>query len=106
MSAIKCVTLLIILIALAACSAFPDNLSAQNRQKWENQHITHYRINLSVGCFCAFRARMPLSIEIDNGKVLSMLDNQGKPAADLQDAVGKFTDIDKLFDYIDAAHRA
>jgi len=106
MSTIKRLTLLITLIALAACSALPGNPSAQNRQKWESQHITHYRINLSVGCFCAFRDRMPVSVEIDNGKILSILDNQGKPAADLQDAVGQYAGIDKLFDYIDAAHKA
>ena len=106
MPAIKRLALLVTLIALAACSALPGNPSAQNRQKWESQHITHYRINLSIGCFCVFSARMPVSVEIDNGKVLSIIDNQGKPADDLQDAVAPYAGIDKLFDEIDAAHKA
>lgn len=76
---------------------------AANREKWESQHITHYRFELHVSCFCAFRDRMPLTVEVQDGKVVSMLDVQGKPVSDLGDMFDTYNTIDKLFAKLDAA---
>jgi hypothetical protein len=75
----KTKTTLIILLALvlSACGAKSDLTS--NREKWDNQKITHYRFNLTIACFCPFREVMPVTVEVKDGQIVSMLDAQGKP---------------------------
>ena len=99
----KRLILILVIVVLTACSASPNSDLSANRQKWQNQHITHYRFNLFVGCFCAFTSVMPVTIEVDNGKVISMVDKDGQPAAQFQDAVDQYATVEKLFGVIDSA---
>jgi len=110
MAQYKRIILLIALAALAACSMLPSILPpeattdpqlTQNTQKWNAQKITHYRMSLSVGNIEVIRNRIPLMIEIDHGKVVSVLDNQGHPAPDLETLAEEFAGMDKLFDFVD-----
>ena len=115
MSTLKHLTLIVILMALTACSALPgfatptplpptaDPTLAQNRQKWDGQHITHYRFNLTVGCFCGFRSQMPLTIEVQDGQVISEVDNTGQPVSQFKEVFEKYNTIEKLFDLANAA---
>ena len=110
MSTLRSFSLILILVALAACSAIPASLNnptqttlATNRQKWESQHINHYRFQLLIGCFCAFRNEMPLTIEIRNDQVVSILNNQQEPVADdLLPMFETYNSIEKLFDVLDS----
>ena len=34
----------------------------QNLAKWESKNIRHYRMSVSIGCFCQFESRMPLEV--------------------------------------------
>lgn len=73
-------SLLVLLAAalfLAACS--PASALEQNRQKWADQQISHYRFELSIGCFCPFRSQMPLTIEVQDGKIVSIETADGSP---------------------------
>src|SRR5690349_9301931 len=94
MSTLKRFTVILFaIVVLTACSVAPTatptaaptptpaptTFLAANREKWESQHITHYRFELHVSCFCAFRDQMPLTIEVKDGKVVSMADSKGQP---------------------------
>ena len=111
MSLTKRLILFASILVLAACSTAPGTSAtpapnptpAGIRQKWLDQNISHYRFTLSVGCFCAFTTIMPVTIEVDHGKVVSMTDKHGDSAAKYQDSLGQYATIDKLFDVIDAA---
>jgi len=104
MSIIKRFTLIATLILLAACSAAPVSSLTANRQKWQAQNISHYRFHLFVGCFCGFRNEMPLTIEMRDGQVVSMLDNQGQSIIDNFDPLfEEYNSIDKLFDVLASA---
>jgi len=103
MSTLKRLTLILILTALTACSATPSSTLAGNRQKWESQNITHYRFNLAISCFCAFSDKMPLTIEIQDGQVVSMVDNQGQPVTDFKETFDQYNSIEKLFATLDSA---
>jgi len=48
-------------------------------KKWREADIAHYRFELNMICFCPFRHRMPLQIEVLNGQVITMKDNTGRP---------------------------
>ena len=52
----------------------------QNLAKWERQNITHYRMSLTVGCFCEsyFDGTMPLRVEVRNESVVTVVDNKGR----------------------------
>ena len=106
MSTLKRLTLILILTVLTACSATPTSALAGNRQKWEAKNITHYRFNLAIGCFCAFSDKMPLSIEIQDGQVVSMVDNQGQPVTEFKETFDQYNSIEKLFATLDAAENA
>ncbi len=82
-----------------------------NSQKWESQAVRHYRMNVSILCFCAFRDRMPLTVEVKDGKLISVVDNKGQavPADDplrtMDDA--QLLTVEGLFGYTrDAIQRA
>ena len=50
----------------------------QNRAKWESRHITHYRMSLdSLGYSYEFD-RMPLTVEVRDDQIVSVVDAQGQ----------------------------
>jgi FlaG/FlaF family flagellin (archaellin) len=52
-----------------------------NLQKWQAQSVSHYRMNVHIGCFCPFFDRMPVTVEVRDGQVLSVTDSQRQPVA-------------------------
>lgn len=103
MSTLNRFTVILSIIVLAACSVAPKTPLAANREKWAAQGITHYSFNLIVGCFCAFRSQMPLAIEVNDGKVVSIVDNAGQPVDQFADVFDKYNTIEKLFNATEAA---
>jgi hypothetical protein len=91
-------------VILAACSAGGSEFS-QNKIKWEDANISHYQFELNIGCFCAFRDKMPLTIEVSNGEIVSMIGADGVkiPATDPNyELYSRYATIDRLFSELDA----
>lgn len=110
----KTLMMLVLTLMLAACSAVPLNLPgagqnttpapqaevADNQAKWKNAGIQAYRFKLNIGCFCAFRDRMPLSIEVRDGQVVSMAFSDGTqvPADDPgREMFDRFSTVERIF---------
>ncbi|MEP0804443.1 MAG: hypothetical protein HRF47_03075 [Chloroflexota bacterium] len=96
----KKMTLLLLALILAACSAIGGSELSRNQAKWQEAGITHYRFQLNVGCFCLFRSQMPLTIEVKDGEIVSMTDVNGEafPMDDpMSELVMKHATIDRLF---------
>ena len=75
----------------------------QNRQKWQDQGISHYRFHLNIGCFCVFSQDMPLIIEVQDGKVVAMQYQSGNEInAENRELFKKYETIDLIFDEIEA----
>ena len=93
-------TILITLVfILAACSAGGSEFS-RNQRKWTDANIQHYRFDLNISCFCAFRDQMPLKVEVQNGKVVAMTAQDGSAiaATDANYAyVSTYATIENLF---------
>ena len=68
----KKIILLTLIVILTACSFGTSTEFERNRQTWQDSGITHYRFSLNIGCFCAFRNQMPLTVEVQNGEIISM----------------------------------
>ncbi|GAB4458057.1 MAG: hypothetical protein Kow0070_11150 [Anaerolineales bacterium] len=96
----KKMTLLLLALILAACSAAGGSELSRSQAKWQEAGITHYRFELSVSCFCLFRSQMPLTIEVKDGEIVSMTDVNGEafPMDDpMSELVMKHATIDRLF---------
>ncbi len=100
----KKLTLLLLAIILTACS-FGASEFDQNTAKWDNANVTHYRYNLDISCFCAFRSEMPLTIEVKDGEVVSMTRMDGstvKAGEPLYDAAIAYSTMERVFDSLKA----
>lgn len=96
----KKITLLLLALILAACTAGGGTELESNQTKWQDANVSHYRFELSVGCFCIFRSQMPVTVEVQNGEIVSMTDVNGDefPMDDPNsEFVLKYATIDRLF---------
>lgn len=89
-------------LILAACGAQSE--LSQNQAKWQDQAPAHYRFDLQIGCFCAFRDRMPLTVEIQNGEIVSIVDATGAaPTEQEMEWYAPYLGVDKVFEYAQKA---
>lgn len=91
---------IVLAIAMTACAIGAKNDLAANQEKWQTSGVTHYRFDLDVICFCAFRDRMPLHIEVKDGQVVSMTyaDETSIPADDpIRGTFDRYATFDALF---------
>lgn len=96
----KKLTLLFLVIVLTACASGEMTELSRNQQKWQDANITHYRFQLGVSCFCPVGGVMPMTVEVNNGEIVSLLDVNGDvfPAADpLNELILKYATIDRIF---------
>lgn len=68
----KKIFLIFITLALGACSSPQQSELYENRTKWQNAGLSHYRYQLGWSCFCSFFENMPLVIEVQDGEMISM----------------------------------
>jgi len=98
----KKLILIVMALLLAACASVNalGNQSEieQNQAKWQDAAISHYRYDLSISCFCVFTQDMPLNIEVQDGKVVSMQYKSGKEIdPSLLELFEKYATIDRTF---------
>jgi len=87
-----------IALALAACSMGNPSELERNQQKWQDSGISHYRFSLFIGCFCVFSQDMPLNIEVQDGKVVSMEYQSGKAIEEgHRELFRRYETIDQIF---------
>jgi hypothetical protein len=87
-----------IALALTACSMGNPSALKRNQQKWQDANVSHYRFSLFVGCFCVFSQDMPLNIEVQNGKVVSMEYQSGKAIDESsREVFRRYETIDQIF---------
>ena len=103
----KKLILIVMALILAACGSLnaPGSQSEidQNQGKWQDAGISHYRYNLAISCFCIFAQDMPLLIEVQDGKVLSMEYQNGKEIdPSLLQTFEKYATIDRVFSELKA----
>lgn len=109
----KNVLLITLAIVLAACSAAPTEPTipptlppSEGRDVWENANVDHYRFVLDLSCFCAFRDQMPLTIEVNNGEVVSIARADGQVVGSddpSYETFLRYATIDKILTEIESA---
>ena len=97
----KKLILLTLVLVLAACVPGTKSELESNQQKWESANITHYRLELNVSCFCAFRSNMPLSVEVQDRQVVSMTYADGTQVPESDRSIFQpYETLDTMFGYV------
>ena len=93
-------------LLLSACSTIAGSQLSTARNRWQAAHIGHYRYSLRVACFCAFSDRMPLTVEVQSGHVVSMAYRDGTPVLPQdQPTFASYQTLDALFQFTDESIR-
>lgn len=101
----KKIILLLLAFILTACSFGAPSELDKNRQTWQDSGITHYRFSLHIGCFCVFRDQMPLTVEVQNGEIVSMTYPDGTLVTTTDpnyELFSKHATIDRIFSELEA----
>ena len=94
---------LVLTACAAAVASGGQTEIGQNKEKWQDANISHYRYHLFISCFCAFNEDMPLIIEVEDGKVVSMEFESGKAIdPSLMELFKKYETIDLIFAELEA----
>jgi len=102
----KKIILLMLVIILTACSFNTASELRENKTKWEEANIKHYRYSVFIGCFCAFMNDMPLTIEVKDGETVSITTKDGleiNPASTFYETYIPFSTIDRILLNLEAA---
>ncbi len=59
-------------LALVACATEQQIEFDENRAIWQDAELAHYRYQLNFLCFCSFFESMPLVIEVQDEKIVSL----------------------------------
>ena len=94
-------------LALSACASATASANqnqselSHNQEKWQDASVSHYRYNLAISCFCIFTQDMPLTIEVQDGQVVSMEYSSGNEIdAANREYFQRFEAIDRLFEQL------
>ena len=88
-------------VLVTGCASLTGQAGSEgnsDQAKWQDAGISHYRYELTISCFCVFAQDMPLVIEVQDGKAVSMEYKSGKeidPA--LLEQFQRYDTIDKIF---------
>jgi len=74
-----------------------------HRAAWVARGIHHYRVRVSVGCFCPWPSN-PLVLEVRDGKAVALLDTLGRNAGPLREPWSGQT-IEAAFDNVEQSAR-
>jgi hypothetical protein len=77
-----------------------------NRAKWRAQNVAHYRYQLQIVCHCLLTPRPPLTIEVLDDEIVSIVDVDGKMfnwSGKDSMVFGKNQTMEGLFDQIQKA---
>ena len=98
------IVMTLILTACASANALGNQSEIeQNKEKWQDAGISHYRYHLAISCFCVFTQDMPLILEVRDGKVVSMEYQNGKEIdPSLTELFEKYATIDRIFAELEA----
>jgi Family of unknown function (DUF6174) len=96
---------LLLALILTACSIGGGTELSRNQSKWQDANIAHYRFQLGVSCFCPVGGVMPMTVEVQDGEVVSIVDVNGEvfPTTDpMSDFILKYATIDRIFSELDS----
>ena len=102
----KKIILVVLALILAACGSVPSNEFDQNVTKWNDANINHYSMQVSVSCFCPFGDINPITVEVKDGQIVSMIGANGAEVLDTDPAyaaLSQYANVDSLLTWVGEA---
>jgi hypothetical protein len=103
MKKIGLIVLICLVAVLPACSSAERQAYEKNHSLWEAQSIHNYRFNLKIGCMCPWYSMMPLTVEVRDGEIVSMLASNGGDISNYLDTFRRSGTLESLFATVDSA---
>ena len=93
---------LLLSLAMAGCLTSPDDADelGRQRQKWESQGITDYRVLSRMICFCVGDATTPVVLHVLNRRLVSVSRADDLSPVPPSDWAFRYYTIDEMFDLI------
>jgi len=101
--ALLCLVFFISAACLSMCSPAERQAFEKNRALWESQAIQHYRIHFTIGCNCPWRELMPLTVEVQDGEIVSMVASNAGDISNYLDTFRRHATIESLFELVDSS---
>ncbi len=101
--ALLCLIFFLSTACLSTCGSPLRPAYKQNRALWESKAVQHYRMNYEIGCNCPWHDMMPLTVEVQNGEIVSMAASNGEDTTPYLETFRKHATIERLFDLLDGA---
>lgn len=96
----KKIIFIVLALVLVACGGNTSSEFDQNLQKWNDANISHYRVQVGISCFCPFGEVNPITVEVRDNQVVSMMGANGVEILDtdpLYSTLMTYATIDNLF---------
>ncbi len=103
MKKIGLIILIFLVAILPACSSVERQAYEKNHSLWEAQGIRHYRFHFRIGCMCPWYDLMPLTVEVQDGEIVSMVASNGGDITNYLETFRRYATIESLFGTVDAA---
>lgn len=94
------IIILLTALVLAACTVGGGSELSRNQAKWQQADIDRYRFQLGVSCFCPVSGLMPMTVEVQDGEVVSITDVNGQAfpeSGPMYDFILRYATIERLF---------
>lgn len=98
----KFILFMLTAIILVACGNASSEFD-KNVAKWNDAGVGHYRMQVNVGCFCPFAEINPVTVEVKDGQIISMVGANGVEVLDTDPAYetfSQFANVDSLFAWL------
>ncbi len=95
----KKIIFIVLALALAACGGGTPSEFDQNVEKWNDANIRHYRMQVGVSCFCPFAEVNPITVEVKDGQIVSMVGANGAEVLDTDPVyamLSQYANVDSL----------
>lgn len=96
----RSILFLLLLLPLTGCKWEQSRELAQNREKWQAQNLTRYRYQVSIISHWGANEFMPLTLEFENGQLVSVVDKDGNVQESYWDTLGG---VEALFQEVEDA---
>lgn len=97
----KKIIFIVLALVLVACGGGGTSSEFdQNATKWNDASISHYRMQVGVSCFCPFAEINPITVEVRDNQVISMMGANGVEILDtdpLYATLMTYATVDNLF---------
>ena len=97
----KKIIFIVLALVLVACGGGGTSSEFdQNATKWNDAGVSHYRMQVGVSCFCPFAEINPITVEVRDNQVVSMMGANGVEILDtdpLYATLMTYATVDNLF---------